>query len=552
MSTSTAWTSLTTAQKMMLAVSLPVGAAAVYILYRRYRESQDEHCVLVGDDQIAVDMKVPWDTVKVIIGRQGSTIKELRKETGARIDVEDDKGRNGEEQVADRLLTIVGSPVQVCKAKLAIHQLLAENVKITEELHVPHQVVGRIIGRGGECIRAMCRTTGAKIVCEKEPSERIPVVKRLIIISGTRQQVDSAKALIEAKMEEEEGFRQNLAFSAASRSHRKQLIGKRVEEVSLASSRVRTPALSEGTADSREGEHRMKSTITLEHQPGGDHTKDGQRSCDSSQVSKFENEHLEVYVSASENPSHFWIQILGSRCLQLDSLTCEMSRYYRSCSGTGEVFVPKAGDIVAAPFQNDGFWYRACVLGYLENGNADLYYVDYGDNGEAAIGNMQILRSDFLSLPFQAIECSLDGIRPVGEEWSEEAMNNFDSLTYCAEWKVLLARICSYTQNKDVTKPQVQLFDRSSSKNLNIGEELVRLGHAEWCHQDDGEGSDEGGNLAPASLQTLLNDITGRVDGPLDSEATTGSLNPQPAISCQNHSEPSVCTSTEVVKDEVF
>lgn len=40
-------------------------------------------------------------------------------------------------------------------------------------------------------------------------------------------------------------------------------------------------------------------------------------------------EHLEVYVSASENPQHFWIQIIGVRSLQLDKLTTEMSRFYK-------------------------------------------------------------------------------------------------------------------------------------------------------------------------------------------------------------------------------
>lgn len=39
-------------------------------------------------------------------------------------------------------------------------------------------------------------------------------------------------------------------------------------------------------------------------------------------------EHLEVYVSAFENPQHFCIQIIGVRSLQLDKLTTEMSRFY--------------------------------------------------------------------------------------------------------------------------------------------------------------------------------------------------------------------------------
>lgn len=46
------------------------------------------------------------------------------------------------------------------------------------------------------------------------------------------------------------------------------------------------------------------------------------------------DERLEVYVSASENPNHFWIQILGVRSLQLDKLTAEMNSFYSSGNST--------------------------------------------------------------------------------------------------------------------------------------------------------------------------------------------------------------------------
>lgn len=46
------------------------------------------------------------------------------------------------------------------------------------------------------------------------------------------------------------------------------------------------------------------------------------------------DEHLEVYVSAYENPNHFWIQILGVRSLQLDKLTEEMNHFYNNSSST--------------------------------------------------------------------------------------------------------------------------------------------------------------------------------------------------------------------------
>lgn len=51
------------------------------------------------------------------------------------------------------------------------------------------------------------------------------------------------------------------------------------------------------------------------------------------------DEHLEVYVSAYENPNHFWIQILGVRSLQLDKLTEEMTRFYSSSNPVRTTFV---------------------------------------------------------------------------------------------------------------------------------------------------------------------------------------------------------------------
>lgn len=55
------------------------------------------------------------------------------------------------EDVGDeRVLLISGFPVQVCKAKAAIHQILTENAPVSEQLSVPQRSVGRIIGTTGQ------------------------------------------------------------------------------------------------------------------------------------------------------------------------------------------------------------------------------------------------------------------------------------------------------------------------------------------------------------------------------------------------------------------
>ncbi|XP_029417023.1 tudor and KH domain-containing protein isoform X3 [Nannospalax galili] len=100
------WTSLSTIQKIALGLGIPASATVAYILYRRYRESREERLTFVGEDDIEIEMRVPQEAVKLIIGRQGANIKQLRKQTGARIDVDT-------EDVGDeRVLLISGFPVQ--------------------------------------------------------------------------------------------------------------------------------------------------------------------------------------------------------------------------------------------------------------------------------------------------------------------------------------------------------------------------------------------------------------------------------------------------------
>lgn len=50
------------------------------------------------------------------------------------------------------------------------------------------------------------------------------------------------------------------------------------------------------------------------------------------------------------------------------------------------------GDIVAAPYRDHGTWNRARVLGRLDSGLVDLYYVDFGDNGELPKDSLRRMR----------------------------------------------------------------------------------------------------------------------------------------------------------------
>ncbi|XP_040854460.1 tudor and KH domain-containing protein isoform X1 [Ochotona curzoniae] len=499
----TSWTNLSTIQKIALGLGIPASATIAYILYRRYRESREERLTFVGEDDIEIEMRVPQEAVKLIIGRQGANIKQLRKQTGARIDVDT-------EDVGDeRVLLISGFPVQVCKAKAAIHQILTENTPVCEQLSVPQRSVGRIIGRGGETIRSICKASGAKITCDKE-SEGTLLLSRLIKISGTQKEVAAAKHLILEKVSEDEELRKRIAHSAETRVPRKQPISVKREEVAepggggdLALWRNTGSSMGElaplevapykGGVDiddvgPQESSSENPSDDSLKNSADQTSPETSMFQIPSPDFSFHADEYLEVYVSASEHPNHFWIQILGSRMLMLDKLITEMTQYYEN-NTTGE-FTVKLGDIVAAPLHACRTWYRARIDGILENGEYDLYFVDFGDNADFPLSELRPLRSDFLSLPFQAIECSLAGIGPAGGEWEEEALDEFDRLTYCAEWKPLVAKISSYVQSGTDTLPKIYLYDTSLGMDVDIGYQLVCKGYAVELPEDREEDRD--------------------------------------------------------------
>ncbi|XP_063482360.1 tudor and KH domain-containing protein isoform X1 [Symphalangus syndactylus] len=557
----TSWTSLSTIQKIALGLGIPASATIAYILYRRYRESREERLTFVGEDDIEIEMRVPQEAVKLIIGRQGANIKQLRKQTGARIDVDT-------EDVGDeRVLLISGFPVQVCKAKAAIHQILTENTPVSEQLSVPQRSVGRIIGRGGETIRSICKASGAKITCDKE-SEGTLLLSRLIKISGTQKEVAAAKHLILEKVSEDEELRKRIAHSAETRVPRKQPISVRREDMTEPGG-AGEPALWKNTSSSMEpaaplvtpppkGGGNMAVVVSKEgswEKPSDDSfQKSGAQAIP--EMSMFEipspdfsfhaDEYLEVYVSASEHPNHFWIQIVGSRSLQLDKLVNEMTQHYEN--SVPEDLTVHVGDIVAAPLPTNGSWYRARVLGTLENGNLDLYFVDFGDNGDCPLKDLRalrsVLRSDFLSLPFQAIECSLARIAPSGDQWEEEALDEFDRLTHCADWKPLVAKISSYVQTGISTWPKIYLYDTSNGKKLDIGLELVHKGYAIELPEDIEENR---------AIPDMLKDMATETDASLSTlltETKKSSGEITHTLSCLSLSEAASMSGDDNLEDD--
>nr|XP_055032157.1 tudor and KH domain-containing protein isoform X2 [Misgurnus anguillicaudatus] len=505
------WRSLSSGKKVALAAGISVGATVGYLVYRHIRSSSVQ-----SQSHEESTLSVPLDVYRSIASYQSNFLDIVNQKSGAQINVLPNTG----DQSSVNFL-IKGSPEQILVAQCAIETLATDCEVINDVIEVPQTAFGRIIGRGGETMKFINRISGARVNCPRDRGRSLEE-KGKITITGTRKEVQSAKEMIMEKVMESETVRKRISQSSALRQKRKppemenfnktrepqnELLKLNGKDLPSPKSDLKQDRLVKvnGFVDGNDtAEHSLKSEEILSP-------------VSPLEISKFEipspdlsfqpDEHLEVYVSASENPQHFWIQILGVRSLQLDKLTEEMSRFYNGDSSQEHrVETVIVGDIVAASYRDHGTWNRARVLGNLDSGLVDLYYVDFGDNGELPRENLRSMRSDFLSLPFQAIECSLAGVRPTGEVWTEAALDEFERMTYCAEWKPLLAKLHSYSHSEISSWPNVKLYDNSDGKTLDIGKELIRLGHAVSC-EDEGIGLR--GDWESRSLQKMLDDMTG-------------------------------------------
>ncbi|CAO1604403.1 hypothetical protein XANCAGTX0491_007961 [Xanthoria calcicola] len=169
-----------------------------------------------GED--ATQILVPNRTVGLIIGRGGETIRDLQERSGCHVNiVGEEKSVNG-----FRPVNLIGTPQAAAVARQLIDEIVESDTKnmnaqsagnrdvgrgqpmfgggdekINDNITVPSEAVGMIIGKGGETIKDMQQTTGCKINVS-QPNGRD--VERDIGLVGSRGAIEAAKRAIMDKV----------------------------------------------------------------------------------------------------------------------------------------------------------------------------------------------------------------------------------------------------------------------------------------------------------------------------------------------------------------
>lgn len=145
---------------------------------------------------------VQSDMVGAIIGRQGSTIRQITQQTRARVDVH----RKDNVGSLEKAITIYGNPencTNACKRILEVMQQEANNTnkgEISLKILAHNNLIGRIIGKGGNTIKRIMQETETKITVSSINDINSFNLERIITVKGSIENMSRAEAQISAKL----------------------------------------------------------------------------------------------------------------------------------------------------------------------------------------------------------------------------------------------------------------------------------------------------------------------------------------------------------------
>ncbi|KAL3616883.1 hypothetical protein CASFOL_039277 [Castilleja foliolosa] len=138
-------------------------------------------------EELVVKVLCPSNKIGRVIGKGGGSIKSIRQESGARVDVDDPKTNNKE-----CVVTVISSEALDDLKSMAVEAVLLLQEKISDEddntvtfrLLIPSRVIGCIIGKSGSIINEIRKRTktdvriskGEKPRCADENDELVEIV----------------------------------------------------------------------------------------------------------------------------------------------------------------------------------------------------------------------------------------------------------------------------------------------------------------------------------------------------------------------------------------
>ena len=205
--------------------SVSGAAASASSQQRRNQRNRSQYGNVAGGPGRQTDFPlrvlVASDMVGAIIGRQGSTIRQITQQSRARVDVH----RKDNVGSLEKAITIYGNPencTMACKRILEVMQQEANNTKkglvgtenddessltkssicseISLKILAHNNLIGRIIGKSGNTIKRIMQDTDTKITVSSINDINSFNLERIITVKGTIENMSRGENQISSKL----------------------------------------------------------------------------------------------------------------------------------------------------------------------------------------------------------------------------------------------------------------------------------------------------------------------------------------------------------------
>ena len=171
-----------------------------------------------------------------------------------------------------------------------------------------------------------------------------------------------------------------------------------------------------------------------------------------------------VLLSEINDPSDFWLQVIDEAVEKRFAKMMIEIHHYADSGKNPPISSPFLGQLCIANFSQDKIWYRAKVVHLAEDGKVRVQFVDYGNEETMDASRLVPFKHSFMSLPSQAIRCSLVGFKVATPSLKSKFVQMVEN-------KKLIATNES-TPGEDRTS--ILLIDTSGDDNVYVHDELIK------------------------------------------------------------------------------
>lgn len=312
-----------------------------------------------------------------------------------------------------------------------------DSTLMSYQFHIPDYLCGKLIGQNGTFIKKLKEDCRCNITLKEAEGVR---PRKTATKSSKRKEKERRKAV------EEEG-----ALKVCSIEGTRASIDKCLDIVKQKFAGNRDELSFEQTNSSLPGAAVHGGSVSLSLAEGCMH---------------------EVFVSSIVGGGHVFLQQPYHPTFHaLERLDACMNKVYSSYQCPALPSPVAVNTVCVAAYE--GGWYRCQVVSVDESAlQADIKYLDYGGYHTIAIDDLKQIRTDFLSLPFQAIECYLANISPKDDENVSAFV-----LEELVAHQIVQARMIG-TNEQGV--PMIHLYRAAGGQTTMVNKELVDKRCASW------------------------------------------------------------------------